>query len=97
VRKFCGFILTLLPFVAFCQLKADFSMDKQGGCSPLEVQFKNTSTASSNAIYEWDLGNGNKSSLREPGAFYREEKTYSVTLIVRDSNKVVSKTASVSF
>jgi PKD repeat protein len=96
VRKFCVFLFLFLPFVAVCQLKADFIMNKPGGCAPLEIQFKNTSTASSNATYEWDLGNGNRSLLQNPGAVYREEKNFTVTLTVRDSNKVVTKSATVS-
>jgi PKD repeat protein len=79
-------LFVLLFFPVFCclaqaQLTANFSADKMGGCSPLLVQFTNTSTgASANARYHWDFGNGNTSALQNPGAIFTEEKTYTVTL-----------------
>ncbi len=71
--------------IAFTQLQADFTADKAGGCSPLTVSFTSTVRgASSNAVYSWDLGNGNISTLKNPGAVFQEEKSYSVKLTVID-------------
>lgn len=70
------------------QLKADFTIDKAGGCSPLTVSFTNKSSGhSSNAIFKWDLGNGNTSSIANPGAIYNDEKIYTVILTVQDGNQ----------
>jgi gliding motility-associated-like protein len=85
--------LLLLLFEAGAQLKADFTVDKQGGCSPLLVQFTNTTTgASPTANYQWEFGNGNTSVLKNPGAAYLEEKVYTITLTVNDGSKTDSKT-----
>ncbi len=70
---------------AFAQLRADFTPDKTGGCSPLIVKFTNQSSGvSSAATYQWDLGNGNTAPLRETQAVYTDEGIYTVTLTVRD-------------
>ncbi|MES2649696.1 MAG: PKD domain-containing protein [Bacteroidota bacterium] len=71
--------------VGNAQLQANFSIDKPSGCSPLEVRFTNsTAGASQNVVYEWDLGNGNISTLVNPGATYSAEETYTVTLTASD-------------
>jgi gliding motility-associated-like protein len=86
-----------LHIVAFAQLKADFTLDKAGGCSPLAVSFTNTSTGiSSTATYEWNFGNGNSSSLKNPGAVFREEKQYNVTLTIKDGNQISTETQTVT-
>ncbi|MGN6435092.1 MAG: PKD domain-containing protein [Agriterribacter sp.] len=70
-----------------------------GGCSPLSVNFKNTTTgASSSATYEWEFGNGpNKGYDKDAFAIYINEKTYTVTLTVKDGGQTssVSKTITV--
>ncbi|HTB24022.1 MAG TPA: PKD domain-containing protein [Puia sp.] len=77
----------------YAQLQADFSTDKSRGCSPLAVSFTNKTTgASSNAVYNWDFGNGNSSSLFEGGAIYTMAQTYSITLAVTDGSIASSKT-----
>ena len=81
---------------AFAQLQAGFTMDKTGGCSPLVVNFTNTTTgAGSNAVYDWDFGNGNSSGLPNGGAIYTLEQSYSVTLTVTDAGKKSSITQQV--
>ena len=95
----CALILCILLMTAAAraQLRADFRLSKAGGCSPLDVAFTNTTTgASANASYVWDLGNGNTSTLRDPGAIYREEKVYTVKLTVTDGTQTSSQTATVS-
>ena len=75
-------------FPSFAQLKADFSIDKNGGCSPLTVSFTSTTTgASPTAIYSWDFGNGNTSALMNAGATYVDAQTYTITLTVTDGSK----------
>lgn len=67
------------------QLTANFEVNKTGGCAPLAVSFtNNTSGASANATYLWDFGNGNTSTIQNPGAIYNYEKPYTVTLTVKD-------------
>ena len=79
------------------QLRADFQIDKTGGCSPLTAGFTNTSSgASSNATYLWDLGNGNTSTLINAGATYLLEKTYTITLTVTDGNKTATQSKQVT-
>ncbi|HEV8283943.1 MAG TPA: PKD domain-containing protein [Chitinophagaceae bacterium] len=100
VKKKCKLFVVLLiigyiPLQA--QLTANFIADKSGGCSPLNVSFTNLTTgASANAVYHWDFGNGNTSSLKNSGAIYRDEKTYNVTLTVIDGLQTSSKTASIT-
>ncbi len=79
------------------QLKADFIMDRSGGCAPLTVFFTNTSSGTSpSAVYEWDFGNANGSSLKNAGAVFLDQKDYTVTLTVRDGNQTASKTQTVT-
>jgi PKD repeat protein len=95
IAAFSLFFLFSLTCAA--QLQADFFMDKTGGCSPLTVNFINrTYGASSNAVYKWDFGNSNTSALANPGAIYKDEKTYTVTLTVTDNGETSSKTATVT-
>lgn len=95
-------ILTVLLFAAistsaYAQLKADFTIDKAGGCSPLTVQFTNTTSGASASVkYKWDFGNGNGSGLASPGATYTQEKTYTVTLTVTDGGNTSTKSQQVT-
>jgi gliding motility-associated-like protein len=98
--KFFTSTLVLCLFFHFpstAQLNVDFTMDRAEGCSPLKVSFS-AYGASSSASYSWDFGNGNKSSLQNPGAVFVDEKTYTVTLTVTDDGKTssTSKTITVS-
>jgi len=79
------------------QLTANFTIDKAGGCSPLTVQFTNTTSgASANTTYTWDLGNGNTSGLKDAGATYTDEKTYTVTLTATDGANTSVKSQQVT-
>ncbi|MEO5892704.1 MAG: PKD domain-containing protein, partial [Ferruginibacter sp.] len=79
------------------QLTADFSTDKTGGCKPLAISFSNQTTgASINATYFWDFGNGNTSALLNPGAIFKDELVYNVTLTVKDGNSSSSKTKQIT-
>ncbi|HEY1115828.1 MAG TPA: PKD domain-containing protein [Chitinophagaceae bacterium] len=89
--------ILLITLPAEAQLRADFRLNKSGGCSPLDIAFTNATTgASANATFLWDLGNGNSSTLRDPGAIYREEKVYTITLTVTDGTQTSTKTATVT-
>jgi PKD repeat protein len=81
---------TTLPLLFFClltlvsksQLIADFQTANGvlGGCSPFSVTFQNTTKgASASATYKWDLGNGNISTLQNPGATYSIKNVYRCT------------------
>ena len=90
-------VLTLSCLLAQSQLNADFVPDKEGGCSPLTNSFSNTTTgASASATYSWDLGNGNTSTLKNPGATYRDERTYTVVLTVKDGTQTATKTKQIT-
>lgn len=92
-------LLMLFTATSFlnAQLQANFSIDKNSGCSPLVVSFTNTTTgASTGAIYTWDFGNGNTSSEKNPGAVFIQEKNYTVTLTVNDNGKTSVKTSIVT-
>lgn len=89
--------LLLVPTFLQAQLSANFYADRSGGCSPLRVSFTNQTTgASPSAIYRWDFGNGNTSALKDPGAVFTEEKTYTVSLTVTDAGKTATKTATIT-
>jgi gliding motility-associated-like protein len=92
-----AFLLLLLSIPSWAQLKADFTIDKPGGCAPHAVSFTNTSTGtSSSTTYTWSFGNGNSSTLRNPGATYNEEKKYTVTLTAKDGAQTSTKTLEVT-
>ncbi|MEL7529678.1 MAG: PKD domain-containing protein [Bacteroidota bacterium] len=55
----------------------------QAGCSPLTVQFFSNVTGPVNS-YFWDFGNGNTSTLTNPGVIYVNPGTYTVSLTVSD-------------
>ena len=63
---------------------ANFSASTVTGCSPLFVQFTDQSTGSPFS-WNWDLGNGQLSTVRNPVGSYNQPGTYTVRLIVRNS------------
>jgi gliding motility-associated-like protein len=99
VLKACILTGILIVFAASvsAQVQARFIADKTDGCSPLTVNFTNSSTGiSANASYQWDFGNGNISTLQHPGAVFTTEKTYSVTLTVMDGGKISSQSLAIT-
>ncbi len=92
LKCLCSFLFAMqLRGYVFSQLKADFTADKTGGCSPLIVSFTNRTTgASANAVYKWDFGNGNTSALINPGAIYNDVQSYTVTLTVQDGSQTAT-------
>jgi gliding motility-associated-like protein len=67
------------------QLVANFTSNKTSGCSPLTVQFTNTSTGAYTSVI-WRFGNGNISVNPSPSATYVSPGTYTVTLIVSNAS-----------
>ncbi len=90
ILKFClpFFLLLAFGYPLSAQLTASFTTNKSGGCSPVEIEFTNTTTgASANAVYRWEFGNGNTSALMNPSATYDTVKDYTITLTVTDGNQ----------
>jgi gliding motility-associated-like protein len=66
---------------------ANFSASSVSGCSPLYVSFTDQSTGSPK-FWNWDFGNGQLSNLQNPSIAYSTPGTYSVTLVVKNSDGV---------
>lgn len=97
IRALLTVFMMLLAAPVWSQLKADFTIDKPGGCAPHAVSFTNTSTGTTaNTTFTWTFGNGNSSTLRNPGATYYDEQVYTVTLTAKDGNVSSTKTLQVT-
>lgn len=102
INKCAGLCCVIVGMLVFnngmqAQLRADFTVDKTGGCSPLTVSFTNRSTGtSSNTVYKWDFGNGNTAIIASPGAIYTDEKVYTVTLTATDGTQSSVKTQQIT-
>jgi gliding motility-associated-like protein len=91
-RLLCSVFLSLAVSSLNAQLQANFTSDKNGGCSPLVVRFTNSSTGTTaNTSYSWDFGNGNISTLKDGSAIFSEEKSYTVTLTTAEGTKTSTK------
>ncbi len=98
LKPFLTGICLLFSFLqGFGQLRADFSFDKSGGCSPLLIHLTpQVSGASGAAVYSWDLGNGNTSAVSNPEAVYVQTGTYTVTLTVTDGGSTTTASHTVT-
>lgn len=78
--------IILQTWALHSQIQSNFTADRNSGCPPFVVNFYDSS-ASANSIvsWEWDFGNGNKSTLQQPTALYNNPGSYSVHLIIQDS------------
>ncbi len=76
--------LMLLHLFALGQMPvASFQVSSGQGCSPLNIQFTNTSQ---NAVsYFWSFGNGNTSTQQNPSNIYTQAGSYVSTLTVTSS------------
>jgi gliding motility-associated-like protein len=74
-------LVLLFTNSAIAQLTANFTALPTSGCSPLIVQFTNTSTGSPTSFF-WDFGNGFNSTLQNPQATYFNGGTYTVKLVI---------------
>ena len=70
---------------------ADFNANITSGCSPVTVQFRDQSTGNP-VFWNWDLGNGQLSTLQNPVATYSTPGNYTITLVVRNANGISSVT-----
>lgn len=73
--------------------EADFT-DSAAGCQPLEVSFQSNSLYA--RTFEWDFGDGGKSSSENPTHIYFNEGEYDVTLTVTGFEKNLFDTESKS-
>ncbi len=80
-----SFILSTINLVAGQAPVANFSGSPLTGCSPLVVVFQDLSTGNPTA-WNWNFGNGNTSTLRNPTASYFTPGSYTVTLTVTNAN-----------
>ncbi|MBS1782740.1 MAG: PKD domain-containing protein [Bacteroidetes bacterium] len=89
--SFC-LVLCFLATIAFAQgPTANFTATPLTGCSPLVVQFTNTSTGNATS-YQWNLGNGVTSVQQNPSTTFINPGTYTVTLTVTDGTNSNTKT-----
>jgi PKD repeat protein len=65
-ENICGFDSVSKEIKVIPLPKADFGFDFPSGCSPLKVEFANASYGNSERFF-WDLGNGDTTSLQNPG------------------------------
>ncbi len=79
------FCLASFYFNVKAAATADFSMSAKQGCVPLTINYSDKSTGSP-VKYEWDFGNGNKSTLKNPSAIYYKSGNFTVTLSVWDAS-----------
>ena len=63
-----------------------FNASSQAGCSPLNVNFLNNTSNTIGAVYEWNFGNGQSSSVVNPTVIYTQPGFYDVSLTVTNSN-----------
>ncbi|MEM6347167.1 MAG: PKD domain-containing protein, partial [Bacteroidota bacterium] len=77
---------TVYDYVLIKPLEAGFMAVPRGGCAPINVAFDDT-TSSIFPItsWQWDLGNGNTSTLRNPFTTYSNVGVYDVNMIVENS------------
>jgi PKD repeat protein len=76
-------ILFLISSLTQATPNASFTANQRNGCSPLEVEFTNTSTGA--VSYYWDLGNGNTSTLANPTNLYTTSGSFTVMLVAIDA------------
>jgi len=71
-------------YLVHAQLNADFNANKNSGCLPVNIQFKDLSTGNPNS-WEWDFGNGQTSKIQNPSATYTSPGIYTIKLTVHNS------------
>ncbi|RYY31022.1 MAG: PKD domain-containing protein [Chitinophagaceae bacterium] len=81
---FCETILAQDPVV-------NFTATPLTGCSPLVVTFTDQSTGNP-TNWDWDLGNGQLSTARNPVVVYNIPGVYTVKLVVRNANGIAALT-----
>ncbi len=76
-----------------------FNADTLTGCTPLIVQYQDLSTSFLGNIvaWNWNLGNGQTSTLQNPSGNYTIPGDYTITLTVTDDNGCSSTLSRVNF
>jgi PKD repeat protein len=69
---------------------ADFSANKTSGCAPLTVNFTDQSSGNPTS-WNWDLGNGQLTTVKNPIVTYSQPGIYTVKLVVRNANGIDQK------
>lgn len=84
------FRLILFGLLLFCtqilRAQSNFVASVYQGCVPLTINFSDKSTGA--VQWEWDFGNGNKSTLQNPSAIYYASGKFTVSLTTWDSKGV---------
>ena len=94
-----------VQFITTAASVAKFTKDINGGCGPVDVNFNNiSSTINNNIQFSWDFGDGNSSTLAQPGIHtfnsspFFNDTTYQISLkayngcdttIWRDSVRII--------
>lgn len=78
-------VIILLAISAKGQPVASIGANKTVGCSPLTIQFNSTSSTGNPVSYLWDFGNGNTSTLANPGANFISPGRYTVKLTLTNA------------
>lgn len=79
-----GIFMLCMPQEGLSQVNANFSANRQSGCSPLSVSFTDLSSGNIHTWF-WDFGNGNTSTFDNVIATYTNPGTYTVSLTVTDT------------
>lgn len=89
IKKIIWATLLCVVFVlsSKSQVVAGFTADKTSGCSPLVVNFTNTSTPATGLTYSWDFENGT-SNLKSPPNTFVTPGQYHVVLAISDGVNV---------
>lgn len=66
---------------------AEFSGSSTNGCAPMTVNFSDLSTGNPTQ-WNWDFGNGQLSTLKNPSVTYTQPGRYTVRLVARNANGV---------
>ena len=84
LRRLLYFPFALIYINATAQLYAGFYSNIRQGCSPLVVQFTDTSAGNPDEWY-WDLGNGAISTQKDPGVIYITPGNYTIKLHIKNA------------
>ncbi len=68
--------------IVYAEPQVSFTTDTVAGCTPLTIQYTNTTPAGQVGSVEWDLGNGTITDQNDPTGVYVEAGIYSVSLLV---------------
>jgi PKD repeat protein len=80
----------------FAKPNATFATNANSGCTPVNVNFTNTSSSSA-IFFAWDFGDGNSSNLPNPSHAFINTGNYVVTLTATDANGCADDTTMVNF